>query len=200
MDKMVKTPTQRDANLTLHQIYKKFKGGHVLRYHTRPELADGQNVAAHSWRAMVILHTLWPDISKNALLHMMYHDVAEGEVGDIPATTKWKYTEFAQMLERLEQEYETSLGIGKNCVTVTVDEKHLCNMADKLELVMHCFRLMQRGNNLARDVYQKGRRYLIENYQNHEEFIKVEEVLNELTHPEQLETSLDPILQKLHQL
>ena len=67
MDQRTKTPTQR--NVDLKAIHQRLKGGHVLRYHAKPEIADGQNVAAHTWRAMVILQTLWPDSSKNAMIH-----------------------------------------------------------------------------------------------------------------------------------
>ena len=51
MDTRIKRKTYRNANLK--HLYEKIKGGHVTRYHTRPELTNGQNVAAHTWRAMV---------------------------------------------------------------------------------------------------------------------------------------------------
>ena len=76
MDKRIKKQAQSNVSITsiatkvkkttnLRRLYDRLRGGHVLRYHTRPEIADGQNVAAHTWRAMVILQTLFPDISKS---------------------------------------------------------------------------------------------------------------------------------------
>ncbi len=178
MDKRPEAQSLNDDNLT--RIYKKFRGGHVVRYHTRPEIMDGQNVAAHTWRAMVVLHTLWPDASKNCLLYMMYHDVAEAETGDVPATTKWKYPELAQLMQQVESSYEETLGVGGSAFNLTEAEKHYCDIADKLELVFHCFRLMQQGNSLARGVYLKGVEYLKDNYSSKDYFAPVQEVISAL--------------------
>jgi hypothetical protein len=59
MDTRTQTQTHNnDGVATLAVLHRKLKGGYVKRYHTRPELADNQDVAAHSWRATVLLHTL----------------------------------------------------------------------------------------------------------------------------------------------
>jgi 5'-deoxynucleotidase YfbR-like HD superfamily hydrolase len=103
MDTRTQTQTHNnDGVATLAVLHRKLKGGYVKRYHTRPELADNQDVAAHSWRATVLLHTLWPDASKECLLHMLYHDVPEGELGDLPATTKWRHPILADYMATLE--------------------------------------------------------------------------------------------------
>lgn len=179
MDKRLEAQPFNNDNLT--RIYKKFKGGHVVRYHTRPEIMDGQNVAAHTWRAMVVLHTLWPDASKNCLLHMMYHDVAEAETGDMPATTKWKYPELNQLMQQVESDYEMSIGVGEVIFKVSETEKAYCDIADKLELVFHCYRLMQKGNTLARDVYLKGIEYLEKKYSGKDYFAPAQEMIDALT-------------------
>jgi 5'-deoxynucleotidase YfbR-like HD superfamily hydrolase len=194
MDTRLKTRSQRDANImnvyhklhgetvgTLKRIYKRLRGGHVLRYHTRPELMDGQNVAAHTWRTMTILHTLWPDVSKNCLLNMLYHDVAEAETGDMPATTKWKYPELNEIMARVERDYENSIGVGDTIYKVSEEERAMCDIADKLELVFHCYRLMQQGNTLANDVFLKGVNYLQEKHLGKPYFEPVQEILNALT-------------------
>jgi len=142
---------------------------------------DGQNVAAHTWRAMVVLHTLWPDASKNCLLHMMYHDVAEAETGDMPATTKWKYPELNQLMQQVESDYEMSIGVGEVIFKVSETEKAYCDIADKLELVFHCYRLMQKGNTLARDVYLKGIEYLEKKYSGEDYFAPAQEMIDALT-------------------
>jgi 5'-deoxynucleotidase YfbR-like HD superfamily hydrolase len=178
MDKRLETGSHRNDNL--NRIHKRLLGGHVVRYHTRPELADGQNVAAHTWRAMVILQTLWPEVSKNCLIHMLYHDVAEAETGDMPATTKWKYEDLALLMNKVEREYEQSIGVGLADWEITETEKALCNIADKLELVLHCTRMMQQGNMLAKDVFMKGVNYLEERYSKLEEFKPVKEIIAEL--------------------
>ena len=172
MDTRIKAQPQRNENLA--KLHARLKGGHVLRYHAKPEIADGQNVAAHTWRAMVILQTLWPDSSKNAMIHMMYHDVAEAETGDIPATTKWNYPQFAETLQQIEYDYANKLDI----------ERDMCDIADKLELTMHCFRLMQTGNTFAHEVFNTGVRYLTKTYlgndENRSKYRRVEQILIEL--------------------
>lgn len=158
MDKRIETQTLRDADLILkHTLIGRLAGGYVRRYHTRPELSEDQDVAAHSWRAMVLLHTLWPDASRECLLYMMYHDVAEGELGDLPATTKWRHPDLSQMMKELEHDVDKELGITQE---ISSKEKCMCDIADKLELVLHCHRLLKMGNVYARDVFIRGLEYI----------------------------------------
>tara|TARA_R100000995_G_scaffold59375_1_gene29951 strand:- start:1296 stop:1871 length:576 start_codon:yes stop_codon:yes gene_type:complete len=160
MNKKIKK--QSDDELT--KLHDRLKGGHVARYHTRPELSDGQNVAAHTWRAMVILQTLWPDVSKNCLLHLLYHDVAEAEMGDVPATTKWNYPEINELMVHAEKNYEALIGVGEIVHQVTEEDKKKCDIADKLELVLHCYRLLKQGNLMGQDVLWNGLNYIESNY------------------------------------
>ena len=74
--------------MMIGKLRKRLQGGHVLRYHTRPEVSHGQTVADHTCRVLTIATTLWPDVSKEAMLYILYHDVAEGELGDLPANTQ----------------------------------------------------------------------------------------------------------------
>ena len=191
MDKRIKKQAQSNVSITsiatkvkkttnLRRLYDRLRGGHVLRYHTRPEIADGQNVAAHTWRAMVILQTLFPDISKSGLLHMMYHDVAEAETGDIPATTKWKYDDLSKLMLQIETEYEQKIGIGPTIINVSQQEQEMCDIADKLELVFHCYRLMQQGNSLAEDVFIKGCNYIQDRYEKQDYYAHVIEIIKDL--------------------
>lgn len=158
MDTRTQTQTHNDDGVaTLAVLHRKLKGGYVKRYHTRPELADHQDVAAHSWRATVLLHTLWPDASKECLLHMLYHDVPEGELGDLPATTKWRHPILADCMATLEQAVEQELGIS---IPLSEEEAGICDTCDKLELMLHCHRLYKMGNTFALDVFERGGNYL----------------------------------------
>ena len=162
MDTRIKTQPQRNENLSL--LHARLKGGHVVRYHTKPELGDGQNVAAHTWRAVVILQTLYPEASKNCILHLLYHDVAEAEVGDVPATTKWGYPEINKLMVKAEKAYELSIGVGEMVHPITEEDKKMCDIVDKLELVLHCYRLMLQGNCMAEEVFLRGIDYLNKKY------------------------------------
>lgn len=201
MDTRLKTQPQRDDYLKskerLKKLHNRLRGGHVLRYHTRPEIMDGQNVAAHTWRTMVILNTLWPNTTKDCLLKMLYHDIAESETGDVPATTKWKYPELEKILVNIEQDHEKSLGVGDNNYLLINEERLKCDVADKLELVFHCYRLMQQGNTLAHDVFVKGTEYLQKKYRGQKFFEPVQEILDDLTTEHQKSRRLQTILARV---
>lgn len=83
-------------------------------------------------------------------------------------------------MNKVEREYEQSIGVGLADWEITETEKALCNIADKLELVLHCTRMMQQGNMLAKDVFMKGVNHLEERYSKLEEFKPVKEIIAEL--------------------
>lgn len=171
---MLKCTDYDNLSLTLH---KRLRGGYVMRYHTTPEVGAGQNVGEHTWRACVIIHTLWPDISRDALLHMMYHDVAEAELGDLPAPTKWKYEGLAKEYSKAEKEYETLLGVHSK---LNEQDAQRCKMADMLELILHCARQLILGNNYALHVYKNGLRYMYAKFEKSPDFAPVRRVLDDI--------------------
>ena len=152
-------------------------GGQGTRYHTRPEVGENQSVAEHTWRALVILNTLWPEASKQAMLYLLYHDVTEAELGDLPATTKWKYQFLAEEYRRAEAEHTKTLKIDYE---ITEREKSICKMADMLELVLHCYGKLQKGNTLAKPIFENGIQFLRSNFSENPCFPPVEKVISEL--------------------
>jgi 5'-deoxynucleotidase YfbR-like HD superfamily hydrolase len=177
MDEGPKEQPFTNDHLKISRLLDRLLGGHVTRYHTRPEVGNNQSVAEHTWRAVVILHTLWPDISREALLYLLYHDVTEAELGDLPATTKWKYHFLAEEYRKVETDYQKTLGIVNE---ITEREKHLCKMADMLELVMHCHRQVRKGNTFAEKIYTNGIEFLRNNFKTDPNFGPVEQVILEL--------------------
>lgn len=164
---------------TLKKIHARLQGGHVLRYHTKPEMGN-QDVASHSWRAVVILETLWPDATKNCLLALLFHDVGESHVGDVPATTKWGYPEVGKIIETIETNYkEKYLEINYETF-LTENEKNICKMADTLELILFSYRQMQQGNQLAVEIFSNGVNHLNKNYSHLAYFSPVKKVLDDL--------------------
>ena len=164
----------------LKKLHQRLQGGHVVRYHTRPDVGKGQTNASHSWRAMVILTTLWPDIDKKALIWLLYHDVAEAELGDLPATAKWKYENLAFAYKECETEWEKKLELPYSFEDLSKQDQEKVKMADMLELILHCKRQMQLGNTLAEPVYLKGREYLFSQFSNLKDFEVVKSVLAEV--------------------
>jgi len=162
------------------KLRKRLQGGHVLRYHTRPEVSHGQTVADHTCRVLTIATTLWPDISKEGMLYILYHDVAESELGDLPATTKWNYPRLAEAYKEAETKYENLIDIPIAFKELSEQEKNIVKMSDMLELVLHCKRQLQMGNELAFEIYMNGVNYLKDNFANCNEYEPVKTILKEL--------------------
>ena len=162
---------------TLNGLRKRLQGGHVVRYHTAPEVGANQNVAAHTWRALVILDTLWPDTPFSVFKDLLYHDIAEHQLGDLPATTKWKHKQLTNLYEAAELKELSSLGVAPNCPDKYIDR---IKMSDMLELVLHCYRQIQLGNSLAEPVLKNGVNYLNDKFKDHSDFGPVASILKEL--------------------
>ena len=166
--------------LLLKKLHQRLQGGHVIRYHTRPDVGKGQTNASHSWRAMVILTTLWPDIEKEAIVCLLYHDVAEAELGDLPATVKWRYAQIASAYKECERAWEKKLELPYTFENLNEQDQERVKMADMLELVLHCKRQMQLGNTLAEPIYLKGREYLVSQFSTLQDFEVVKSILAEV--------------------
>lgn len=139
---------------------RRLRSGQTMRYHTVPHVGAGQTVAEHAWRATVLLHTLWPnEVSRNAVLYMLYHDAAEQELGDIPAPTKWANDTLREEYEHIERNHMVSLEVNFD---LTPDEQRCCKMADMLELIDHTAHRIMRGDHSfeVRNIYWNGRKHL----------------------------------------
>ena len=161
-------------------IQKRLRGGDVLRYHTRPEVADRQDVAAHTWKALVLLTTIWPECSRESILFVLYHDIAELEVGDIPATTKWKNHRFSEALSVIEKNYEKLLDLPVKYTDLSKQDQQRVKIVDILELVFHCHKQIQKGNVLALDVFYRGVNYLHSNFKFIPEYALIETLLDKM--------------------
>jgi 5'-deoxynucleotidase YfbR-like HD superfamily hydrolase len=107
----------------------------------------------------------------------MYHDVAEVIIGDMPATTKWKYPDLAEVLAQAEQKVEQELNLQ---FALSEREKIILKMCDMLELVLYSAEQLKMGNNYYEEVLSNGIRYLIDKYSNYNEFTVVSNILKQL--------------------
>ena len=153
------------------------KSGYVKRFHTLPTIGEVQSVSAHSWNVTLLINELFPDCGKQLLLAAMYHDVAEVIIGDMPATTKWKYPELAEVLSQAERKVEEELNIQ---FALTEREKIILKMCDMLELVLYSAEQLKMGNLYYEEVLSNGIRYLIDKYSNYNEFAIISSVLKQL--------------------
>lgn len=133
-----------------------FKGGYVKRYHT-VDMIKEQSVASHSWGVAVILCQMIKNPSPQLLKAALYHDVAEHVIGDMPATTKWRFEELSKAMSKAEQEIEHELGLD---VKLDDTEKAYLKFADMAELIITCVREYNLGNRDAAEIVRRGLTYL----------------------------------------
>lgn len=151
----------------LNRIQPLRKAGYIKRYHTVPTVGDSQTVSAHSWGVATLINEIWPDATKQVLLASLYHDVAEVLIGDMPATVKWKYAEFASALEKVEAEAEQELDLE---FALSLREKRQLKIADMLELMLYAGEQVKIGNMHFKEVLSNGKEYLLMKYGSTVEF------------------------------
>ena len=93
----------------MNDLFNMIRGGAIKRYHTL-EIIGEQSVASHSWGVAMILQYLDPNVSKEAILRALTHDVAELFTGDVPAPVKWDNPDLVEVLKRIEDKYESDKG------------------------------------------------------------------------------------------
>jgi len=148
-------------------VSRRLRSGQTMRYHTTPHIGQGQTVAEHSWRACVLMHTLWPQyVTKAAIVWVLYHDSAEQELGDIPAPAKWRFSELLRGYSEGELTVEHELEIHEHYDALTPDEKVIVAMADMLECLDHVAHRIMRGDHSfeARHIYWNARKHLEERF------------------------------------
>lgn len=147
---------------TEDKLILKLKGGRVRRYHAEGALQDAglnQTVDSHTWRVLIILLHLWPEISRIAILYTLAHDVAEGFVGDVPSPIK-REPVFKKIYNDLEARYENYLGL-VSLGMISTEEYMMIKVADYLELCLTCAPYML-STAAAKRVYFKGKKYVME--------------------------------------
>tara|TARA_R100001460_G_scaffold2321_3_gene7621 strand:+ start:12189 stop:12737 length:549 start_codon:yes stop_codon:yes gene_type:complete len=129
--------------------------GRIRRLHIRPMNGEEQNVAAHTWGVVMILLDLFPDVSRDAIIFALRHDVPEVVTGDIPANVKWDNAELEEALEKREKEFLEAMGWKtKHAGVPSWDRESLyIKIADRVELLFFCLEQMYMGNWLLTDVY-----------------------------------------------
>jgi len=138
------------------KIYNVRMAGRIRRLHIRPMNGDEQNVAAHTWGVAMILLDLFPDVSREALVFTLRHDVPEVVTGDIPANVKWDNPEIEEALQRREKRFLKDMGWQQEHKGApSYDRENLyIRIADRVELLFFCFEQIYMGNSMLLDVCQ----------------------------------------------
>ena len=146
------------------RIYNTRMAGRIRRLHIRPMNGEEQNVAAHTWGVTMILIDLFPDVSRDAILFALRHDVPEVVTGDIPANVKWANPGLEEALEQREKEFMKKMGWKSehSGVPSYKRENLYIRLADRIELMFYCMEQMYMGNWLLADVYVNVREKIVE--------------------------------------
>jgi hypothetical protein len=121
------------------------EGGGVKRCHTFPIHGECTN-GHHSWNAASILLILHPNPSMDLLKAMMWHDVAERWVGDLPGPVKFAHPELRSEYVRVEEKFLRRIGID---IKLTKEEQGWIHGCDRLELWMFLLEQRALGNRYA---------------------------------------------------
>ncbi len=147
----------------MQHLEKLFKGGNVKRYHTET-LIGHQKVSEHSWGVAVIIDRLWPNASKTLILAAIYHDIAEGEFGDIPSPTKRALD--SEVLDEWEGRFHKETNTEHMYALEPIEQAQL-KIADYLELVLFCQHQRRIGNSFLNNCEAKTTGYIKEVLSNH---------------------------------
>ena len=153
------------------KIFNTRMAGRITRLHTKPENGQGQTVAAHTWGVAMILVDLFPDISRDALIFALRHDVPETKTGDIPAILKWSNDDMAEILEQIEDRFMEKMG-WENESSLSLSEELAFALADRIELLFYCLEQVYMGNLLLTDVLENVREKIMANLEQFKPKIK----------------------------
>lgn len=162
------TPQTPQGPYSLDQMHSRFHGmtvheallcsGAVRRYHTHPYLIGEQTVATHTFRAMALMISLWPEYTPAALVALLCHDGAEGAVGDVPSPTKWIYPELGRILGDVENDVAVKIGlpIADDLPEYDALWVKVCDWLEGAFFAIDQMRLGNEGMGIVHEAYVNG--------------------------------------------
>lgn len=130
------------ARPLLTRIAATREAGTVRRCHIVPH--HGQyNIAQHSYGAASLLLLLHPCPSRELVKAVLWHDVGERWLGDMPAPAKWDNPELGRVYEEAEQKLLERLGLAQK---LTDEELNWLKAVDTLDLWLWCREEEALGN------------------------------------------------------
>ena len=128
------------------QIQATREGGAVNRYHTGVALRP-YTVAIHSFNAVSLLMLLNPAPSANLIKAVLWHDVGERWIGDLPRPATWMEPELGELYENLEKRILDKLELFNE---LTPYELKWLKAVDTLELWLWTREEIALGNSTVR--------------------------------------------------
>ena len=119
------------------------KGGTVERFHTRP-LIHRQNNAEHQYGVVTIAALLDTELSKQSLLRMLWHDVHEGQTGDIPYYSKLNWPDLKVAVTKAESELDAKYNLLPQFASE--QDKITLKIAEYFDVMIFCSKETYLGN------------------------------------------------------
>jgi len=132
------------------------RGSMVRRYHTCTTI-NTDTVGRHSAGVAFLCWELTGGACRAELMMAaIIHDVAEAEMGDIPAPTKRAINN----LGALESDIMSKAGMPD--ISLTIDEQRILKLADCIEGMWFCATEIGMGNLTMTSVYVRYREYAVD--------------------------------------
>jgi hypothetical protein len=75
--------------------------GQIRRYHTWPIIGQ-QTIAEHCWQILRIYLSVTDKIDPHMVMHIMFHDIGETSIGDLPYPLKSEHHDLKKQLDYIE--------------------------------------------------------------------------------------------------
>lgn len=111
------------------------RGGQVIRYHAEGDRVAKQKVSDHTWRMLILLLYIWPHASRDLILAVIYHDVAEVMTGDPSAMLKSLDSGLSAIYREYTKKLHNFLGVIGSWELQSLDKDRL-KTVDYLECFM----------------------------------------------------------------
>lgn len=113
--------------------------GEVRRFHTNRVIKD-RTVGQHTFNMLALADAYYRGMTPHQLMKaILYHDVHEGILGDIPWPTKQRHPEIHRLEDEVDQEYDLR-------VELPVDQAKILKLLDMLEFYIYLLDEQKLGN------------------------------------------------------
>ncbi len=131
------------------QVRELRRGGHVLRCHTMPHHGEYSN-GKHSFDALSLLLLLHPNPSTDLIKVVLWHDMGERALGDVPSPAKRMFRTLKRIYEVAENEVLRKLGVPID--QLSTGEKRWVAAVDALELWLWTLDQDAMGNKMTKNI------------------------------------------------
>lgn len=129
------------------QILAAREAGRVHRCHVLP--GPGYDLAQHSYGALSLLLLLHPSPSLGLIKAVLWHDVAERWLGDLPQTAKMDNPELTAVYEAAENRILRKLAMFPE---LDAEEQRWLRAVDVVDFLLWCFEEVHTGNKYLEKV------------------------------------------------